>query len=94
MTVLFLFGKGEERLPKPERRSSSSAPRRAVTGNKTAYEKQKGHYIGCRNAKEDPKLVWAANVLKMHAMQETQVQSLRQEDALEKGMAIHSSILA
>ncbi|XP_039711597.1 nebulin [Pteropus medius] len=32
---------------------------------KTAYEKQKGHYIGCRNAKEDPKLVWAANVLKM-----------------------------
>lgn len=32
---------------------------------KTAYEKQKGHYIGCRNANEDPKLVWAANVLKI-----------------------------
>lgn len=32
---------------------------------KTAYEKQKGHYIGCRNAQEDPKLVWAANVLKI-----------------------------
>ncbi|XP_045431752.1 nebulin isoform X13 [Pipistrellus kuhlii] len=32
---------------------------------KNAYEKQKGHYIGCGNAKEDPKLVWAANVLKM-----------------------------
>lgn len=32
---------------------------------KTTYEKQKGHYIGCRSAKEDPKLVWAANVLKM-----------------------------
>ncbi|XP_013372944.1 PREDICTED: nebulin [Chinchilla lanigera] len=32
---------------------------------KTAYEKQKGHYIGCRSAKEDPKLVWAAKVLKM-----------------------------
>ncbi|CAK7305584.1 NEB [Vulpes lagopus] len=32
---------------------------------KTAYEKQKGHYIGCRNAKEDPKLAWAASVLKM-----------------------------
>ncbi|XP_043343921.1 nebulin isoform X5 [Cervus canadensis] len=32
---------------------------------KTAYEKQKGHYIGCRSAKEDPKLVWAANVMKM-----------------------------
>ena len=27
-------------------------------------------------------------------MQETQVQSLGQEDALEKGMAMHSSILA
>ncbi|CAO2597436.1 NEB [Lemmus lemmus] len=32
---------------------------------KTAYEKQKGHYIGCPSAKEDPKLAWAANVLKM-----------------------------
>ena len=28
------------------------------------------------------------------AMQETQVQSLGQEDALEEGMATHSSILA
>ena len=28
------------------------------------------------------------------AMQETQVQPLRQEDPLEKGMATHSSILA
>ena len=28
------------------------------------------------------------------AMQETQVQSLGQEDPLEKGMAAHSSILA
>ena len=28
------------------------------------------------------------------AMQETQVQSLGQEDAIEKGMATHSSILA
>lgn len=32
---------------------------------KTAYEKQKGHYIGCNSVKEDPKLSWAANVLKM-----------------------------
>ncbi|XP_072468040.1 nebulin isoform X2 [Notamacropus eugenii] len=32
---------------------------------KTAYEKTKGHYIGCRTAKEDPKLSWAAQVLKM-----------------------------
>ncbi|XP_016061235.1 PREDICTED: nebulin [Miniopterus natalensis] len=34
---------------------------------KTAYEKQKGHYIGCNSAKEDPKLAWAANVLKMQS---------------------------
>ncbi|XP_056649813.1 nebulin isoform X3 [Monodelphis domestica] len=32
---------------------------------KSAYEQQKGHYIGCRNVKEDPKLSWAAQVLKM-----------------------------
>ncbi|XP_078002293.1 LOW QUALITY PROTEIN: nebulin [Phascolarctos cinereus] len=32
---------------------------------KSAYEKTKGHYIGCRTAKEDPKLSWAAQVLKM-----------------------------
>ena len=30
----------------------------------------------------------------MQEMQETQVQSLRQEDPLEEGMAAHSSILA
>ena len=30
----------------------------------------------------------------LSAMQETQVQSLDQEDSLEKGMATHSSILA
>ena len=33
-------------------------------------------------------------VAQMPAMQETQVQSLGQEDILEKGMATHSSILA
>ena len=33
-------------------------------------------------------------VKNLPAMQETQVQSLGQEDALEKGMATHSSILA
>ena len=33
-------------------------------------------------------------VKNMPAMQETQVQSLGQEDSLEKGMATHSSILA
>ena len=33
-------------------------------------------------------------VMNLPAMQETQVRSLGQEDALEKGIAIHSSILA
>ena len=33
-------------------------------------------------------------VKNLPAMQETRVQSLGQEDALEKGMATHSSILA
>ena len=33
-------------------------------------------------------------VTNLHAMQETWVQSLGQEDPLEKGMATHSSILA
>ena len=36
----------------------------------------------------------AQMVKSLPAVQETQVQSLRQEDALEKGMATHSSILA
>ena len=36
-----------------------------------------------------------AHIIKnLHAMEETWVQSLGQEDPLEKGMAIHSSILA
>uniref|UniRef100_A0A8C3M1D6 Nebulin n=1 Tax=Chrysolophus pictus TaxID=9089 RepID=A0A8C3M1D6_CHRPC len=30
---------------------------------KEAHEKQKGHYIGCRTAKEDPKLSWAARAM-------------------------------
>ena len=33
-------------------------------------------------------------VKNLPAMQETQVRSLGQEDPLEKGMAVHSSILA
>ena len=33
-------------------------------------------------------------VKNLRAIQETQVQSLGREDSLEKGMAIHSSILA
>ena len=43
-------------------------------------------------------MVWASlvaqKVKKPPAMQETQVQSLSQEDPLEKGMATHSSIFA
>ena len=40
---------------------------------------------------------WASLLAQMQALpaiQETQVQSLSQEDPLEKGMATHSSILA
>ena len=36
----------------------------------------------------------AQRVKSLPAMQETQVQSLHQEDSLEEGMATHSSILA
>ena len=36
----------------------------------------------------------AQMVKNLHAMQETLVQSLGQQDPLEKGMATHSSILA
>ena len=36
----------------------------------------------------------AQMVKRLPAMQETQVQSLGREDPLEKGLAIHSSILA
>ena len=36
----------------------------------------------------------AQMVKNLPAMQETQIQSLGQEDPLEKGMATHSSILA
>uniref|UniRef100_A0A8C3S0Y8 Nebulin n=3 Tax=Chelydra serpentina TaxID=8475 RepID=A0A8C3S0Y8_CHESE len=32
---------------------------------KETHEKQKGHYIGCKTAKEDPKMAWAAHVMKM-----------------------------
>ncbi|NWY08447.1 NEBU protein, partial [Nothoprocta ornata] len=32
---------------------------------KETHEKQKGHYIGCRTAKEDPKLSWAARVMQL-----------------------------
>jgi len=43
-------------------------------------------------------LLWASlvaqTVKNLPAMQETQVQSLGQEDPLEKGMTIHSSVLA
>ena len=45
----------------------------------------------------DPFYGWASLVVQtiknLHAKQETRVQSLGQEDPLEKGMATHSSIL-
>ena len=37
---------------------------------------------------------WEKNLPAMQEIQETQVQSLGQEDPLEEGMATHSSILA
>ena len=47
---------------------------------------------------EFSRVIWASLVAQMvknlPAMQETQVQSLGQENPLEKGMATHSSILA
>ena len=47
-------------------------------------------YAGCQY-----KLIPLARMIKnLPAMQETQVQSLGQEETLEKGMATHSSILA
>ena len=46
-------------------------------------------------SKEEAGASLAAQMVKnLPAMQETQVQSLSQEDALEKGMATHSSLLA
>ena len=48
--------------------------------------------------REKKRREWASLVAQMvknlPAMQETQIQSLGQEDPLEKGMATHSSILA
>ena len=50
-----------------------------LVGNKTNYQKIKIPSLVAQN---------------LPAMQETRVKSLGQEDSLEKGMAIHSSILA
>ena len=41
-----------------------------------------------------PGFLWAQMVKNLCVMQETRIQSLGQEDPLEKGMAFHSSILA
>ena len=50
------------------------------------------------NVNKLQEIVWTSLVSQMvknlPAIQETQVQSLGQEDPLEKGMATHSSILA
>ena len=45
-----------------------------------------GNFLSCSKGVKDPK--------NPPARQETRVQSLGQEDPLEKGMAAHSSILA
>ena len=49
------------------------------------------NHVKCALALPDTNLVQM--VKSLPAMQETQVLSLGQEDVLEKGMAIHSSIL-
>ena len=41
-----------------------------------------------------PQWLMVKNLSAMQELQETQFQSLRQEDPLEKGMATHSSVLA
>ena len=60
-----------------------------------------GHFLACHNMHLLICLItakWASLVAQMvknlPAIQETQVQTLDQEDPLEKGMATHSSILA
>ena len=60
-----------------------------------------GHFLACHNMHLLICLItakWASLVAQMvknlPAVQETQVQTLDQEDPLEKGMATHSSILA
>ena len=54
--------------------------------------------LNCTVKNDFVKRLWASlvaqRVKRLHAMQETQVQSLGREDPLEKGMATHSSTLA
>ena len=56
-------------------------------------------HLGYRNTLGRVTLLYGASLMaqrvkNLPGMQETQVQSLGQEDSLEKGMATHSSILA
>ena len=50
--------------------------------------------VSCSNNNNGWASLVAQMVKKLPAMQETQVRSLGREDPLEKGMTIHSSILA
>ena len=77
------------------RRRDSSSPREvSVEKNQKTHNLKFENYVLFSRLTED----WASLVAQMVknplAMQETQAQSLSQEDPLEKGMGTHSSILA
>jgi len=67
-----------------------------LTTVNTAREKRER--VFCRALTVSVIFIWASLIAQMvknlPAMQETRVQSLGQEDTLEKGMATHSSFLA
>ena len=77
------------------RRRDSSSPREvSVEKNQKTHNLKFENYVLFSRLTED----WASLVAQMVknplAMQETQAQSLSQEDPLEKGMGTYSSILA
>ena len=61
----------------------------------TCYGRRRiGQFAELRYQKTDPRAMESEKIKDMPTMWETRVQSLGQEDPLEKGMATHSSILA